>query len=63
MTGEGVDEGGQEGVVGEIWFEVPREDVSKGCKGVISGAEEIDGLVAGNMWWVAESFSKAVTKI
>ncbi len=43
MTGEGIDEGGQEGMLGEVRFEVPREDVSKGCKGVILGAEEIDG--------------------
>ncbi len=43
MTGEGIDEGGQEGVLGEVRFEVPREDKSKGCEGVISGAEEVDG--------------------
>ncbi len=43
MTGEGIDEGGQEGLVGEVRFEEPREDVSTGCKGVISSAEEVDG--------------------
>ncbi len=43
MTGDGIDECGQEGVVGEVRFKVPREDVSTGCEGVISGAEEIDG--------------------
>ncbi len=43
MTGEGVDEGCQEGVVGEVRFEVPREDVCRGCEGVISGTAEVDG--------------------
>ncbi len=43
MTGEGIDEGGQQGVVGEVPFVEPREDVSTGCEGVISGAEEVNG--------------------
>ncbi len=43
MTKEGNDEGRQEGVVGEVWFEEHREDVSTGCEGVILGTEEVDG--------------------
>ncbi len=43
MTREGIDEGCHKGVVGEVLFEVSREDVSKGCEGVISGAEEGNG--------------------
>ncbi len=63
MTREGIDEGRQEGVLGEVWFEVTREDKSKVRKGVISGTEEVDGEMMGKLWRVAECVMKAVAKI
>ncbi len=63
MTREGVDEGGQEGVLGEVRFKVPREDASKVRKGAIPGAEKFNGEMAGNSRWVAKCVAKAVVKI
>ncbi len=50
-------------MLGKVRFEVPREDANKVREGVISGAEEFDGEMAGNSWWVAECVAKAVAKI
>ncbi len=63
MTQEGIDEGCQEGVLGEVWFKVPGEDASEGRKGVKTGAKEVKGEVAGNLRWVAECMTEAVAKI
>ncbi len=50
-------------MLGEVQFEVPREDVSKVRKGAISGAEKLDGEIVGKLRWVAECVAKAVTEI
>ncbi len=50
-------------MLGEVRLKVHREDTSKVREGAISGAEEFDGEMAGNLRWVAESVAKAVAKI
>ncbi len=50
-------------MLGEVWFEVPREDTIKVHEGAISGAEKFNGEMAGNLWWVAECVAKAVAEI
>ncbi len=39
-------------MLGEVWFEVPREDVSKVRKGVISGAEEVVAITVARCIWI-----------
>ncbi len=63
ITRESVDVGCQEGVLGEVWFKVPREDAGKVRKGVILGAKKVNGEMAGNSQWVVECVAKAVAKI
>ncbi len=60
---EGIDEGCQEGVVGQVWFEVSGEDVSKRREGVITRAEEVSGEVGGDLWWVAEGVTEAIAEV